>query len=96
MNNKDSKLCPFCGEEIKAIAIKCKHCQSILDEKSKLQYEETGQSSAAEVIVADEGNRTDAVNDRLTKTGTTLTSIGCLLTLFVTIPILLILFFTGC
>jgi gliding motility-associated-like protein len=31
MNN--FKLCPFCGEEIKSIAIKCKHCSSMLQEK---------------------------------------------------------------
>ena len=26
--NIDTKLCPFCAEEVKALAIKCKHCQS--------------------------------------------------------------------
>ena len=29
--NKDTKHCPFCDEEIKANAIKCKHCLSMLD-----------------------------------------------------------------
>lgn len=28
----DTKLCPFCAEEIKTAAIKCKHCSKMLDE----------------------------------------------------------------
>ena len=27
----DSKVCPYCGEQIKSIAIKCKHCHTMLD-----------------------------------------------------------------
>ena len=30
--NSDMKICPFCGEEILAVAIRCKHCQAMLAE----------------------------------------------------------------
>ena len=48
----DTKACPFCGEEILSVAIKCKHCLSMLDEAS-------AQSSQVEEILADvNANRT--------------------------------------
>ncbi len=30
--NEEMKKCKFCGEEILSVAIKCKHCKSVLDE----------------------------------------------------------------
>lgn len=36
-NNQEVKDCPFCGEEIKAAAIKCKHCQSFINERFDLK-----------------------------------------------------------
>ena len=35
--NKETKRCPFCGEEIKAIAKKCRHCKSWLPERENQQ-----------------------------------------------------------
>ena len=32
----DMKKCPYCGEEIKAGAIKCKHCQTMLSEEDSV------------------------------------------------------------
>ena len=34
------KQCPYCGEEILAVAKKCKHCGEILDEDLKKERKE--------------------------------------------------------
>lgn len=35
----DTKLCPYCAEEVKAAAIRCKHCQSDLPPSDGLASE---------------------------------------------------------
>ncbi len=32
MNEQGYKKCPFCGEQIKELAIKCKHCHAFIDQ----------------------------------------------------------------
>lgn len=35
--NEDEKICPYCGEIIKKVAIKCKHCETFLDNNNNKQ-----------------------------------------------------------
>jgi hypothetical protein len=96
MNDNEYKNCPYCGEEIKAIAIKCKHCQSFLDKETGPVINEEQQKPETDQLVGQAVDKKADLGSTLTKTGTSLMTIGCLLTLFVTIPIIFILFLGGC
>lgn len=45
MNDKEYKNCPYCDEKIKAIAIKCRYCKSMLIEDSRSGYHENAKPS---------------------------------------------------
>lgn len=42
----DEKFCPMCGEPIKKIAIKCKHCNSVVDQSFAEQQVQEGMPKA--------------------------------------------------
>lgn len=50
----DVKACPLCGEEILAVAIRCKHCQADLSGKAKppTAVKSTGGGALVKVIGA--------------------------------------------
>ncbi len=39
MENAETKFCPYCDEEIKVIAVKCRYCKSSLDKNSLINFE---------------------------------------------------------
>ena len=50
MDKNHTKKCPFCAEEIKLDAIKCKHCKSNLNEASSAQQSEQKQPSSFRLV----------------------------------------------
>ena len=56
---KDTKPCPICGEEIKATAKKCKHCGSWLDGSNPEEEQKTPETQAK--APSDENAEVDAI-----------------------------------
>lgn len=47
----ETKACPFCGEQIQAVAVKCKHCGEFLNRKSKTKTSPAAWAGLAVVLV---------------------------------------------
>ena len=97
MDPEESKICPYCCEEIKIEARKCKHCNSYLDEKGA-SLEDDGAQGVEEtsLVNREAGQDKDARGNALIGAGNSMMACGCLLTLFITLPVLFILFLGGC
>jgi len=97
MNPEESKTCPYCCEEIKIEARKYKHCYSYLDEKSTLiaDKESQGARGASPVNRGVQQDKDTGV-DALIGTGKSMMVCRCLMTLFITLPLLFLLFLGGC
>lgn len=91
MDSNEFRVCPYCAEKIKAEAIKCKHCLTFLNDNSAVR-------TLSDLPQKETTTTVHSTGEKLEKAGKTMQSIGCLLTLFVTIPILLIFIFLigGC
>lgn len=52
MSENDTKRCPYCGEEIKSKAIKCKHCGEFLEAGNNTKIQATSKLSGCLVACA--------------------------------------------
>ena len=97
MSSDQYKYCPYCWEKIRIEAVKCKHCLSYLDEKGTIVEDDEAQGAEeTRTVNREAGQDKNARGNALVGTGKSMMACGCLLTLFITLPVLIILFLGGC
>lgn len=63
---QDTKRCPYCGEEILAVAKKCKHCGEWLDRGAKPNVVESTPPKSENATIEKDAIRTDSASSGTT------------------------------